>query len=157
MKSRILFIALSFLLLTSCGNNKEIIRNETVRIEKEIIHDTIFQTVADSSSFKALLKCDSSGNIYIVHSVSSSGKNMKAPEVTIRDNILNIDCKAEAQKLFFQWKEKYKSDTKTSIRTIEVERKLTPWQLTQIWLGRILILLVIIACAALIAHYRHKK
>lgn len=143
-------VTLSASMLTSCRCSKEAIQTETVRIEKEIVHDTIFTSAADSSSFRATLGCDSVGNVYIINSYASTGRNLKAPEVTIRDNILTADCSKEAEKLFFQWKSKFQSEQTTKVKTVEVERELTGWQSFQIWLGRFLILLVLIAVGTLI-------
>lgn len=153
------YIAVLFLfsiVLTSCRCNKEIITNETVRFEKEFIRDTIFQTVADSSTYKAWLKCDSLGNVVIASSESNSGKKLKAPVVYIKDNVLQVDCTKEAEKLFFQWKEKFKSESTSVTKEILVERELSTFQIVQIWLGRILILLIIIALVALCVRWSSK-
>lgn len=154
----ILFI-LSGMFLVSCGCHPEVITNEVVRIEKVIVHDTVIKTVPDTSSFRAILKVDSLGKVSIDQKtvVSSKGSHLNAPKVSIKDNVISVDCTAKAQELFFQWKEHYLSTQKIQTKRIEVPRELTWWQVTQMWLGRIFIILLIIAGIALFLNWWYKS
>ena len=108
---------------------------------KEVIRDTIFQTEKDSSYYKAYLECVN-GKVVVKQAtkpVVKSGKFLQPPKVSLKDNILTIDCKAEAQKLFAQWKDTYTKELQSAIKHIPyaVTTPLSWWQKTQIILGRI--------------------
>lgn len=108
---------------------------------KEVVRDTIFETKKDSSYYKAYLECVN-GKVVLkkdTKPIVKSGNFLQPPKVSLQDNILTIDCKAEAQKLFAQWKDVY---TNAVLQTITehpymVEKQLSWWQKTEIILGRI--------------------
>jgi hypothetical protein len=108
-------------------------------ITKEMVHDTIFEIKKDSSYYRAWLECQDGKVIIKDVPKTANGKYLQPPKVSINDNYIKVDCEAEAQKLFAQWKDIYKTtNLQTTITTtIEVERKLTWWQKFQIWCGRI--------------------
>ena len=116
------------------------------------IHDTILETQKDSSYYKAYLECVN-GKVVVSQDYkpkveTREGKYLPPPKVKIEDNILQVDCLAEAQKLFYQWQEKYIQEHKSSVERIPypVIQPLTWWQTTQIWSGRIFLgLLLLIA------------
>lgn len=125
---------------------------------KEIIHDTVFETKPDSSYYKAYLECIN-GKVVIKQDtkpIVKSGKFLKPPRVNLKDNVLKIDCKAEAQKLFAQWKDKYTREHQNSIQRIPypVEKSLSWWQQTQIILGRLLILIAVLLGIGLVLRNR---
>ena len=71
------------------------------------------------------------------------GRKLKQPKVSIENNQLNVDCKSEAEKLFATWKNTFvKSYKEKSIPIITND--LTWFQKTQIYIGRISIVLGII-------------
>lgn len=117
---------------------------------KEVIHDTIFQTEKDSSYYKAYLECVN-GKVVLKQAtkpIVKPGKHLKPPKVNLKDNILTVNCKAEAQKLFAQWKDTYIKEHQQIIKRIPyaVEKPPSWWQKTQINLGRIFLgILVLIA------------
>lgn len=159
MKNLLIFgsIALLSLSLTSCGCSKEVVTNEKTVVEKETIHDTVFVIKPDSVSYKAQLNCDSLGNVKITSAESSSSELLNSPSVRIVDNVIYVDCTTKAQELFHQWKEKYISNIQTSTESVEVPAGLTVWQHVQIWLGRLLIILFIVAIVALFVNSRLNK
>jgi hypothetical protein len=119
---------------------------------KEVIHDTIFQTEKDSSYYKAYLECVN-GKVVLKEAtepIVKPGKYLEPPKVNLKDNILTVDCKAEAQKIFAQWKDTYTKEHQQIIKRIPypVETPLSWWQKTEIILGRIflgiLVLLVVV-------------
>ena len=112
---------------------------------KEIVRDTVFTVQKDSSYFKAWLECKNGQVLLKPNNKITRGKYLQPPKIIIKDNVLEVDCKAEAQKLFAQWKDVYKTENNQTIitNTIEVERQLTFLQTAQIWLGRILLLLIL--------------
>jgi hypothetical protein len=119
---------------------------------KEVVRDTIFETKKDSSYYKAWLDCQD-GKVRIIDEPKTvKGKYLKPPKVIIKDNYLSVDCEAEAQKLFAQWKDIYKIENTQSIitNTVEVERQLTWWQSFQIWCGRIFIVIALFTVGKII-------
>ncbi|AOW09516.1 hypothetical protein [Flavobacterium gilvum] len=114
--------------------------NSTVTV-KEIIHDTVFEVKKDSSYYEAYLECVN-GKVVINQPSkvkTKKGSYLKPPKVEIKDNMLKVDCEAEAQKLFAQWKETYINKVIEVIQKHPyiVEKELSWWQKTQIILGRI--------------------
>lgn len=129
--------------LTSCKSTSISLPTKTevtnTITTKEVVHDTIFETKKDSSYYKAWLECQDGKVIIKDQAKTTKGKYLQPPKVIIKDNYLKVDCEAEAQKLFAQWKDIYRTNNlqTTITKTVEVERKLTWWQSFQIWCGRI--------------------
>ncbi len=126
----------------------------TTKILREIIRDTVFTTKKDSSFYKAYLECQN-GKIFLkkdTKPIIGKGKYLQPPKVTIKDNILQVDCNAEAQKLFAQWKDKYvlEQTEKTTRIPYQVEKKLSWWQKTQMILGDIFLVLILIAISGFV-------
>lgn len=119
---------------------------------KIVLRDTIFKTEKDSSYYKAWLECQEGKVVIKSKPQLTKGNYLKPPKVQLKDNYLTVDCEAEAQKLFAQWKDVYKLENKTTIvtNTVLVERQLTWWQKFQIWCGRIFITYVIYSIIKLI-------
>lgn len=114
----------------------------------EVVRDTVFEVQKDSSFYKAYLECVE-GKVVIKENtkpVTTKGKYLQPPKVNITDNVLQVDCEAEAQKLFFQWKEKYiQAVVENMIKhPYIVEKELSWWQITQMYLGRILIIFAVL-------------
>jgi len=152
-------------LVVGCKPAKEVVYVDRV-VEvtvTETIHDTVFITKPDSSRFTADLVVDSNGNITVTNTSAINGNHLGAPKVSIENNKLTVDCRAEAEQLFFQWKEKYKSTNKSeTVREpvpypVQVERELNWFQTTFIWLGVIFTILLIIAAVALVVRWRVQK
>ena len=120
-------------ILVSCGSSKPtVVQNETTKIIKETVHDTVFKIEKDSSSLEALLECQN-GKVVIKNIVQSEpGRTLKSPKVRLSDNVLKVDCEQRAQELFAQWTDTYISqDTVTQLPPI-ITNELTYWQKTQI-------------------------
>ena len=134
--------------------------NKTVTI-KEVLHDTVFTVQRDSSFYKAYLECKDGKVISPLTPEggirSGKGKYLRVPKVTIKNGVLEVNCYAEAQKLLAQWKDTYKTEITQSTKTIPVlvERQLTGWQSTQIWCGRIFLLLLLLIVGASILRWRN--
>lgn len=135
---------------------------ETQIVEKSVtktvvIHDTIFQTLPDSSTAQfELIKDSSTGQIKPVLISAVPGRILQAPKVGIHKNILTVDCKSEADKLFAQWKETY-TDSVSKTIIIQppkyIEKDLSLWQIIQIWFGRAFMIIVLIAMFLLFKRY----
>ena len=129
---------------------------QTVTI-KEVIRDTVFEIKPDSSYYKAYLDCVD-GKVVVKQNtkpILKSGKFLQPPKVNLKDNILTIDCEAEAQKLFYEWKDVYRENMKSVIQKIPypVEKPLSWWQKTEIILGRLFLVLILIFTALGVLKY----
>lgn len=115
------------------------------------LHDTIFKTQKDSSFYKAYIECINGKPVINSSSVTSlKGKNVNVPNVNLKDGQLNVDCQVEAQKLFAQWKDQYTSTHQQIIKKnpYPVQIPLTWWQATQIKLGKVFLLLLVLILIA---------
>ncbi len=148
-----LLVCAMVFLMWSCATSKvkpQIEKETITKIEVvEVPRDTIINVPADSSLYRALIECQN-GKPVIIDTVREiiKGKYIQPPKISIDSNVISVVSKAEAQRLFFEWKEKYiKENTQTSEVTTEikeVEKPLSWWQLLWLNLGRIVGLCVIV-------------
>lgn len=155
-----LFFVLT-IILVSCGGKKPVVVQNTVTTEKTItttLHDTILTIKKDSSFYKALLECENGKPKIKSVTQAEPGRNLKIPKVRIDDNILKVDCEAEAQKLFASWQSIYIKEHRQEIKEVPViTNVLTWWQKTQIkgfWIMSVILVLIIIWS---IIKYKFKK
>lgn len=99
-------VAAVTLMLSGCKTPKPIVQTEVkeVVVEREV-RDTIVTIAPDSASIKALLECDSAGNVLIKELQEEQGKNV-ALEMALKNKqndkgesagaTLEIDCKADS-------------------------------------------------------------
>ena len=123
------------------------------------IHDTVFRTEKDSSYYKAYLECVN-GKVQFNKDripVQHSGKYLQAPKVSLKGQVIYVDCEARAQELFANWKDTYIATHQAVIKhePYPVPLQLTWWQTTEIWLGRIFLGLII--CIILVGAYKASK
>lgn len=120
---------------------------------KETLRDTVIYTQPDVGSISALLQCDSLGQIYIRQII-----DLKAickspnPTIRIRDNIIRVIVPVDSMAIYLTLKDRLTTtDIKTTIKQApERINYLTGWQWFQIWWGRVLTILVVIALIWLI-------
>lgn len=137
-------ILLLLFLVTSCKSTKVVSKKEITRDTIiETLHDTIFNIEKDSSYYNALLDCQDGKVVIKAVTNTSSGRKLQTPKVVIQDNQLKVDCLAEAEALFASWKSTYIS-THSEINEPVVTNELTWLQKTQIYIGRILILVLVL-------------
>lgn len=158
---RFILSLILILILGSCGCSKNCqpaiqIVEKTVTI-REVVLDTTFTTAPDSSQavFK-LVADETTGSLKVEPLQSKPGRILNAPKVNIKDNILTVDCKSEADKLFAQWKVTYidsVSKTTITLPSQPIDKPLTGFQKTLMWLGGAFILLVIIALILLLKRF----
>ena len=99
-------IAGMLIFFVSCKTPQPIVQTEVkeVVVEREV-RDTIVTIAPDSASIKALLECDSAGNVLIKELQEEQGKNV-ALEMALKNKqndkgesagaTLEIDCKADS-------------------------------------------------------------
>lgn len=134
------------LIVISCRSPKPI-QNEnkiqTITIT-ETLHDTIFKIAKDSSSYNALLEC-LNGKVVLKNVIQAEpGRTLKSPKVRLDNNTLQVDCNLKEQELYAAWKSKQVKDVLEKTITItKFVNHLTFWQKVQIWLGRILLIILL--------------
>jgi len=153
--NRIVFLFFSVLVLVSCKSPKPVLSEEkskTITIT-ETVHDTVFKIEKDSSSFRALLECQNGKVILKNVTQAEPGRSLKSPKVRLDNNKLNIDCELKEQELYARWKSKQVKEIEVkTINTTKFVNYLTFWQKVQLWLGRLLLLVLLF----LIARFLYK-
>ena len=107
--SKISFILLSLVILTSCITKErcakfhppQISKTDSVKIViSEMVHDTVINIQADSSSLKALLECNEKGEVILRRLLDyQAGQTAGIPQVKISGNILSANCKCDSAKI----------------------------------------------------------
>lgn len=158
MKKAIIYFSIfsiTLLSLPSCSSKKAIIQKEITKDSiVETVHDTVFSVEKDSSYYKALLECQN-GNVVIKRVTGTTyGRKLKPPKVVVQDNVLQIDCEAEAEKLFAFWKSTFIRNYKGVTEPV-ITNELTWFQKTQIYIGRTT--LVVVMLYLLLLLFKFKK
>lgn len=104
-------------------------------------------TKPDSAMIRALLACDSTGNVYIAKiEALQAGLSVK-PKVEVRDNYIYLQCKVDSAAVWTKWSRfhEVKSDTVQVVKYLPgtVTNKLNRFQQVMISAG-------IIACISLL-------
>ena len=143
----VLFFVVLATTLVACKGSSVVpsttIDSTVTKTIKEVVRDTAFEIPKDSSYYKAYLDCIN-GKVVLKQNtvpVSKKGAYIEPPKVNLKDNILTVDCTAEAQILFAQWKDIYTTELQKTIKQVPypVPAELSWWQKTEIILGRIFI------------------
>jgi hypothetical protein len=156
------FFGLIVLCLQVACRSKQVATNGvlTTKTTTVLTRDTVIKTEADSSFYWAWIDCVNGKPVLrrdTVYSTSKlnketekAGKYLKVPDVSLNGNNLTVNCEAKAQELFKTWQQQYVSEHQTETITlppVEVEKKLSWWQSTQIYLGRIFLAFLVIRLA----------
>lgn len=65
-----------------------------------MVHDTVINIQADSSSLKALLECNEKGEVILRRLLDyQAGQTAGIPQVKISGNILSANCKCDSAKI----------------------------------------------------------
>ena len=135
-------------------------KNDSVLVV-ERWRDTTIILPPDSAWLKAWLQCDSTGNI-LMQQLELKSSNFVMPLARLESiapsgAILSLDCKADSLEMVIRLKERTIRHLQQSRTTqyIEVERKLTWWQQTQIYLGRALLALLAVVIVFLSIKFMH--
>lgn len=149
-------LLITLLLITSCRSPKPVQnenKTQTITIT-ETLHDTIFKIAKDSSSYHALLEC-LNGKVILKNVIQAEpGRTLKSPKVRLDNNKLQVNCNLKEQELYAAWKSKQVKEVQEKTITItKFTNYLTFWQKVQIWLGRFLLLVLLM----LIARFVYKR
>ncbi|MBS7253511.1 hypothetical protein [Flavobacterium branchiicola] len=152
----LIFLFVAFVLVISCRSPKPV-QNEnktrTITIT-ETLHDTVFKIAKDSSSYNALLEC-LNGKVVLKNVIQAEpGRTLKSPKVRLDNNTLQVDCNLKEQELYATWKSKQVKDVQEKTITVtKFVNYLTFWQKVQIWLGKLLLLLLLFLLARFVYKY----
>ena len=93
-------VAMLVWMLQGCKSPQPIVQTEVkeVVVEREV-RDTIVTIAPDSASIKALLECDSAGNVLIRELQEAQGKNVKLQlslEQASGNGVVTVECKQDS-------------------------------------------------------------
>ena len=141
----LIFLLFVGTLLCSCRPSKPLSVNESVRdsrVVTEVVRDTVVTVEPDSSMLRALMECDSLGQVRLSRLLDyESGKRTRPPMVSINDNVLIAKSVVDSMSIYLEFKDRYKEHYKTSYKVSVVEtNRLTGWQKLRLRLGELFII-----------------
>jgi hypothetical protein len=136
-------------LLNSCNTIRYVPVEKTTETKTEIVEvvrDTTIYIPPDQATLKALLECDSTGQILIKQVETLQGKLNAKANIRIVDNTIIADCICDSLNIYMQLKDRYQTTTvnitETKIQMIEKELK---WlQKMLLWVGCISLIAITI-------------
>lgn len=143
-------LIVTLLAVASCSPK---LTESTTKTITEVVRDTTFVVKADSSYYRAWIECRDNTPLLIEKDtifkhdtafVAIKGDYLEVPKVGLKDNILEVEAKANPHEVKAKITDKNTVEEKTIIK--EVEKKLSWWQKLFIWTGVAywLVLIVII-------------
>lgn len=136
-------------LMTACKTPQPIVQTEVkeVIVEREV-RDTIVTIAPDSASIKALLECDSAGNVLIKELEEAQGKNV-ALQAQLRNTnkgaAIMIDCKQDSLERVIALQNEKIQELNNNKQTETIEVKYIPSFVKWLaWIGAGAILLVVL-------------
>lgn len=143
-------IALFLLIVQSCCTHQPLVQSEVKEVLVErTITDTIVTIAPDSASIKALLECDSAGNILIKELEEAHGKNVSLAlalkNAKGKTATLSVDCKQDSLEKVIELKDETIKELSNNKQTETVEVKYIP-AFVQVfaWIGGSAVLLLLI-------------
>lgn len=123
-------VAMLVWMLQSCKTPQPIVQEVTkeVVIEREV-RDTIVTVAPDSASIKALLECDSAGNVLIKELQEVQGKNVSLQaqlKNTDKGTTVVIDCKQDSLERVIALQNEKISELNNNKQTETIEVKYIP-------------------------------
>ena len=150
--NKILILIMIVVLLAGCGSKKHV---PVVVTATDSIRQTITRTITekeivlppDSALIRALLACDSLGNVYLKTIKTLQGERVRQ-SIQLEGNILKATATDQARERHYTQQTgetliRYREIPVTVPVTVEVNR-LSSWQAFQIWMGRIALILMIL-------------
>jgi hypothetical protein len=127
----------------------------TTREVEVVLRDTTLKTEKDSSFYKAWIDCVN-GKPVLKNPESKNGRKLQAPNVNLKGNELQVDCRKQAEELFHQWKETYIKESKLKETRVPyaVPTPLTQFQIVQLLAGRFFLLLLLLLLIAAILRFK---
>ena len=136
-------------MLQGCKTPQPIVQTEVkeVVVEREV-RDTIVTIAPDSASIKALLECDSAGNVLIKELQEAQGKNVSLQaqlQNTNKGTAIVIDCKQDSLERVIALQNEKISELNNNKQTETIEVKYIPSFVKWLaWIGAGAILLAVL-------------
>lgn len=116
--------------MCSCKSPQPIVQTEVkeVVVEREV-RDTIVTIEPDSASIKALLECDSAGNVLIKELQEAQGKNVKLQlslEQASGNGVVTVECKQDSLERVIALQNEKISELSNNKQTETIEVKYIP-------------------------------
>lgn len=158
----IIYLLFCSVLLVSCNSRKplEPERITETRTVTKIIRDTMIQVQADSTYYDAWIECvngkpvlkepvpaqsDRQNNVSTPGKGSPAQKALQKPKVTLDENgKLTVECYKEVEKVKAQLIHYYEEKLKEHRQPVYIEKPLTWYQKSLMWLGGIFLILIAI-------------
>lgn len=142
MKKTLIILLAAFSAACSPGlklQTSQSVATDTV-IVTERVRDTVVVLERDRSMLRALLECDSLGQVQLKRILDwESGKRIRPPEVTLNKNILTARAQVDSMAIYLTLKERIERRTATrkELQVVEVNR-LNRWQKVWMRTGQVL-------------------
>lgn len=145
--------------MQSCRNSQPLTTRQTsdsVRIV-ERWRDSIIHVAPDTAWLSAWIECDSTGEVLLRELEMARGKNL-TPTISIVNDTIYMECHTDSLELLLRARDRTITELQHSrtVETVEIEKQLTWWQVTQMKMGR-LFMLVIAVLAVLMTIKRRLK
>lgn len=140
-------------MVTSCKTPQPIVQTEVKEILVErTITDTIVTIAPDSASIKALLECDSAGNVLIKELEEVQGKNVSLAlalkNLKGKHATLSVDCKQDSLEKVIALKDETIKELSNNKQVETIEVKYIPEVVKWLaWIGGAAILYVLLRIA----------
>lgn len=135
-------VLLALALATGCRtvrltSSSETSTTDSVEI-RETIRDTIITVKADNSLVRALLECDSLGQVRMKELLEyRAGYRLKPPNVAIDNNVLTASAQVDSMSIYLQLKDRFEKHTSAQAQrnkeTVTVEVNRLTW-LQKLWI-----------------------
>lgn len=121
----LLFFCVSGSVFLGCTSGKQLTSDSQTQI---IVHDKLVPIFrpADSASIRALLECDSNGRVVLSWLDMALSENARLQFKLDSMGNLMTDFKVPSDTIFIPGKDS--TIIQKTVQTVEVERRLTPWQ-----------------------------
>lgn len=142
-------VAMLVWMLQGCKTPQPIVQTEVkeVVVEREV-RDTIVTIQPDSASIKALLECDSAGNVLIRELQEAQGKNVKLQlslQQASGNGVVTIDCKQDSLERVIALQNEKIQELSNNKQTETIEVKYIPEVVKWFaWIGAFFVVLYLV-------------
>lgn len=137
---RKMLIILLVALLAACSPSLRLQSSQTAAT------DTVVVLERDQSMIRALLECDSVGQVQMRKLLEyQAGNRLKPPDIEVHNNVLTATAQADSMAIYLTLKDRIERHTSThkELQVVEVNR-LNTWQRTWMRIGQVSALLLIL-------------
>ncbi len=109
--------------------------------------DSIVKLPADSAWLRAWMECDSTGNVLLRELQTANGRITNTDVNVVRNDtvmLFEVNCNTDSLELLLKIRDRQiqQLSKRRTTEVVEVEKRLTWWQVTQIYSGRIFMALI---------------